>query len=163
MSVAYLALGANLGDRLAAIDGAVAALASLGEMTAVSSIYETDPVGHLDQPPFLNAAARVRTDLRPILLLRGLHQIERAGGRNRTFRNAPRTLDLDLLLYDDLTLATPELTVPHPRMTDRAFVLAPLAEIAPALLHPTAGRTIAELLADLPDRSGVSVFRAKRQ
>lgn len=163
MSVAYIALGANLGDRLAAIDGAAAALAACGDVTAVSSIYETDPVGYLDQPPFLNAAARVRTDLLPLLLLQGLHQIEQAGGRERTFRNAPRTLDLDLLLYDDLTLATPELTVPHPRMTDRAFVLAPLAEIAPTLIHPTAGRTIAELLADLPDRSGVGVFRAKPQ
>ncbi len=155
MPITYVALGANLGDRLAALQQAVDDLRLLGDVNAVSPAYETEPVGYAEQPAFLNAVARLRTNLSPALLLAALHEIEQRSGRVRTFRNAPRTLDLDLLLYDDLNLDTPDLLLPHPRMHERAFVLVPLADIAPEVIHPGSGRTVAEMLAGLGDRDGV--------
>ena len=126
-------------------------MASLGEVFAVSTFFDTDPVGYLDQPLFLNAAALLRTQLGPLDLLHELMAIERDHGRDRSsgIAKGPRTLDLDLLLYDDLVMATPELTVPHPEMHTRAFVLEPLAEIGPNLLHPTQLATVSELLRGL--------------
>jgi 2-amino-4-hydroxy-6-hydroxymethyldihydropteridine diphosphokinase len=120
----------------------------LGEVVAVSTFFDTDPVGYLDQPLFLNAAALLQTQLGALDLLHALMRIERDHGRNRSagILKGPRTLDLDLLLYDDLVMATPELTVPHPEMHTRAFVLEPLAEIGPNLLHPTQQATVGELL-----------------
>jgi len=149
---AAIALGSNLGDRAATLQSAIQQLWQLGTVTAVSSFYETDPVGYLDQPQFLNAAALLETTLPPLELLESLLAIERAFGRHRsaTVPKGPRTLDLDLLLYGDQVLDTPTLTLPHPAMHERRFVLAPLAEIAPHLRHPVLRRTMRELLLDLP-------------
>jgi 2-amino-4-hydroxy-6-hydroxymethyldihydropteridine diphosphokinase len=152
VATAYISLGANLGDRLAALRAAVEALDEYGMVNAVSAVYETTPVGYVDQPDFLNAVVRLDTDLPPIPLLDALNTIEADMGRVRTFRNAPRTLDLDLLLYDDQIVNTPRLTIPHPRMHERAFVLAPLSEIAGNAEHPMLHRTITELWLAHQDR-----------
>jgi 2-amino-4-hydroxy-6-hydroxymethyldihydropteridine diphosphokinase len=157
-ATAYIGLGANLGDRAATLREAARRLGELGTITAVSSFYETEPVGFREQPSFLNAVIALETDQPPAALFDALLAIERDLGRVRSFRNAPRTLDLDILLQDDLVMDTPELTLPHPRMHERAFVLAPLAEIAPDVRHPVFGSSAAELLAALPDQSGVAVW-----
>jgi 2-amino-4-hydroxy-6-hydroxymethyldihydropteridine diphosphokinase len=157
-ATAYIGLGANLGDRAATLREAARRLGELGTITAVSSFYETEPVGFREQPSFLNAVIALETDLPPAALFDALLAIERDLGRVRSFRNAPLTLDLDILLQDDLVMDTPELTLPHPRMHERAFVLAPLAEIAPDVRHPVFGSSAAELLAALPDQSGVAVW-----
>ncbi len=133
-------------------------LEALGNVIAVSSLYETEPVGYLDQPPFLNAVAAIETTLTPTDVVRRLLSIERAMGRRRTFRNAPRTLDLDLLLYGDTILDTAEVVLPHPRMHERGFVLIPLAEIAPAVVHPVLRQPISDLLWDLPEETGVQLY-----
>jgi len=147
MSLAYIALGANLGDPAATVNAAFAALDQLPEsrLLAKSALYRTAPVGIADQPEFVNAAALIDTTLAPEALLDALLGIEQAFGRVRAERNGPRTLDLDLLLYDDLTLATPRLTLPHPRLHLRAFVLQPLADLAPDLAIPGRGRLAAWL------------------
>jgi 2-amino-4-hydroxy-6-hydroxymethyldihydropteridine diphosphokinase len=147
MARAFIGLGSNLGERETTIRGAVGELASLGDVVAVSPIYETEPVGFRDQPDFLNAAVELETDLEPGDLLEGLLSIERALGRKRTFPNAPRTIDLDLLLYGDQVISTPELTLPHPRLHERAFVLVPLAKLVPDLILPVLGKTVSDALA----------------
>jgi 2-amino-4-hydroxy-6-hydroxymethyldihydropteridine diphosphokinase len=157
-ATAYIGLGANLGDRASALRQAARQIGALGRVTAVSSLYETEPVGFREQPPFLNAVIALETDLPPAALFETLLGIERDLGRVRSFRNAPRILDLDVLLLDDLILNTPELTVPHPRMHERVFVLAPLAEIAPDLRHPALDTSVSNLFAALPDHSGVAVW-----
>jgi 2-amino-4-hydroxy-6-hydroxymethyldihydropteridine diphosphokinase len=154
-ATAYIGMGANLGDRLATLNDAVDRLSAFGMVRAVSSVYETDPMGMLDQPPFLNAAAGMRTSFPPEQLMAGLLQIERDLGRVRTVRNAPRTIDLDLLLYDGAVIETADLTVPHPALHERAFVLVPLAEIAPHAEHPVLGVSIHELLGRLEPAEGV--------
>ncbi len=147
MSLAYIALGANLGDPAATVNAAFAALDQLPQsrLLAKSALYRTAPVGIADQPEFVNAAALIDTTLAPEALLDALLGIEQAFGRVRAERNGPRTLDLDILLYDDLTLATPRLTLPHPRLHLRAFVLQPLADLAPDLAIPGRGRLAAWL------------------
>ena len=144
---AYVGIGANLDRPDASVRRAIAAVASLPgtRMLSSSSLYQTAPVGYLDQPDFVNAAVHIETHLAPADLLEHLLQIEAQFGRKRTIRNAPRTLDLDLLLYADQSVALPQLTLPHPRMAQRAFVLVPLAEIAPDVAVGDAG-TVAQLL-----------------
>jgi 2-amino-4-hydroxy-6-hydroxymethyldihydropteridine diphosphokinase len=142
---AYVGLGANLGDREATIGAAVAALPGV---VAVSRLRETEPVGVVGQPPFLNGAVLLETDLPPRELLGRLLAIERELGRERRERWGPRTIDLDLLLYGDVVVDEPGLTVPHPRLHERRFALEPLAELDPALEVPGRGG-VRELLAEL--------------
>jgi len=154
---AYVALGANLGDAHATVRAALDQLACLDEtrLVAASSIYRTAPVGCVHQPDFFNAVARLETRLEPHELLAALLALEADFGRTRRTRNDPRTLDLDLLLFDDLVLNLPSLTLPHPRLHLRAFVLVPLAEIAPDLVLPGRG----SLSAWLPAVANQSVTR----
>jgi 2-amino-4-hydroxy-6-hydroxymethyldihydropteridine diphosphokinase len=153
--IAAIALGSNLaspwGDREANLREAVKRVAKLGTVRAVSSFYDTVPVGITDQPRFLNAAMLLETELEPLELMRSLLAIERAMGRDRASAPAkgPRTIDLDLLLMGDVVLNNDELTLPHPAMVERRFVLEPLAEIAPQMVHPVSGLTVAKLLAQL--------------
>lgn len=152
---AAIALGSNLpssfGDPAANLHEALRRLAALGEVGAVSSFHSTDPVGFTAQPRFLNAAALLHTSLLPLDLLHQLLAIEKAMGRDRTHTPAkgPRIIDLDLLLYGNTVVSTPELILPHPSMHERRFVLSPLAEIAPSMLHPTKNQTVGTLLANL--------------
>lgn len=156
MSRAYIGLGSNLGDRAAMLRAAFARLAGLGRIVAASSLYETEPWGLTEQPPFLNAAATLETEHAPEPLLRELLRIERDLGRERQAEPqwGPRSIDLDLLLYEDRVLRTPELVVPHPRLHERAFALVPLAEIAPEVIHPVLRAAIGDLSARV-ERSGV--------
>jgi GTP cyclohydrolase-4 len=150
----YVGLGANLGDRQGNILQALQYVQARASITAVSSFYETEPVGYLDQPQFLNICCALETDLPPRDLLRFLKWIEKRMGRMTSFRNAPRPIDMDILFYDDLVLEGPDLEIPHPRLHERAFVLAPLSEIAPELEHPALHETVDELLTKV-DRSGI--------
>jgi 2-amino-4-hydroxy-6-hydroxymethyldihydropteridine diphosphokinase len=154
-SLALIGLGSNLGDRRAALEGAIAALSETPGIVVreVSSFHETEPVGGpAGQGRYLNAAAALETTLEPVELLRALQRIETRFGRVCTVRWAERTLDLDLLLFGDRVIETPELVVPHPRFSARRFVLEPLAEVAPEAVDPVTNRTIAQLLADLDGR-----------
>jgi 2-amino-4-hydroxy-6-hydroxymethyldihydropteridine diphosphokinase len=149
MAEALIALGSNLGDREAHLRFAVERLGALGAVRAVSSFHETEPVGYAAQGRFLNAAVVLETGLEPPALMRDLLAIEAERGRERRIRNGPRTLDLDLLMYGDLVMDAPGLTLPHPRMHERLFVLAPLAEIAPEKIHPCLKRSIRELFEEV--------------
>lgn len=144
MTLAYLGLGSNLGDRAGHLNFALTALQPL----RVSPFYETAPLGYLEQAPFLNCVCEIETSLSPWALLRELHRLENLRQRERPFPNAPRTLDLDILLYSSLVIRSPRLTIPHPRLTERAFVLAPLADLIPAyrpLLDRLTGQQIRRL------------------
>ena len=141
-----LGLGANLGDPRRQLAAAVARLRAVVEEARVSSVYRTEPVGHRDQPEFYNLVLGGWTRLPPEALLREMQAIERDLGRERSFANAPRTIDIDLLAYGDVVMQTPALTLPHPGIAHRGFVLHPLAEVAPEWVHPVLARTARELL-----------------
>ena len=150
-----VALGSNLGQRLRLLEEGLTGMASAGlAIEAVSSVWETEPVDMTDAGRFLNAAARIATELAPEAVLAILLDLERKAGRVRTTRNASRQLDLDLLMLGDLRRDTPGLTLPHPRMWDRAFVLCPLAEIAPDLVEPVSGESIVSRAARLAAAGG---------
>ena len=148
----YIGAGSNVGDREAHLAAGLLGLEGVGiRLGRVSSLWETEPVGTAGPGWFLNLCASIETDLPPLGVLGALLRLEAAAGRVRTGVQEARVLDLDLLVLDRLSLETPALTLPHPRMWERRFVLAPLAEIAPALRNPRTGRTVAEELASLPD------------
>jgi len=155
---AYIGLGGNIGDPAATLRRAIELMdeRGLGEVTRVSSFYRTQPVGMTDQPWFVNAAVVLETELGPDDLLAGLGGIEselgRPAGRKK---DAPRVIDLDILMMDLLVIRRPGLEIPHPRMHERRFVLEPLSEIAPAAVHPETGKTVQEMLQSLPDPSAV--------
>ncbi|QJX47896.1 2-amino-4-hydroxy-6-hydroxymethyldihydropteridine diphosphokinase [Hymenobacter taeanensis] len=156
MPVAYLLLGSNLGDRTSILQDAVQQLAaSAGIVEAVSGLYETAAWGLEDQPPFLNQAIQLRTSLLPEALLDVCQQAEQLAGRERLVRWGARTLDVDILLYDDLVLDSPRLQVPHPRLPERRFALVPLTDIAAHIVHPVLGQSVTALLAQCPDSLAV--------
>ncbi|MGH2497260.1 MAG: GTP cyclohydrolase MptA [Ktedonobacteraceae bacterium] len=146
----YLALGSNLGDRRGNLAAALQRLREVMEITIVSSVYETEPVGYVDQPRFLNLVLSGQTLLSPQELLQAVKQIEKTLGREATFRNGPRLIDIDIIFYDNLHIKQDDLTIPHPRMAERAFVLVPLAEIAPDRIDPVSGKSAQQLLAEVP-------------
>ncbi|MDI3253462.1 MAG: 2-amino-4-hydroxy-6-hydroxymethyldihydropteridine diphosphokinase [Bacillota bacterium] len=161
---AYIGIGSNLPSQAGlpaeTIEAAIVALRQLGTVVARSSLYETEPVGYQDQPSFMNAVAALESELSPEELLENLLSLERRFGRDRNagIPKGPRTLDLDLLLAGDWILKTPMLTLPHPALEKRRFVLVPLAEIAPELRHPILKKTIRELLQELPEEEGVRLL-----
>lgn len=159
MKQAYIALGSNIGDKAAHLRAAIARLRALPTVHDVkaSSIYETVPVGYLEQDLFYNMVVAIQTTDEASVLLRRLQEIEQLEGRERLFKNGPRTLDLDILLYEEERIDLEGLTVPHPRMQERAFVLAPLRELAAAFVIPGLGQSVEQLYEQLPEteRNGV--------
>jgi 2-amino-4-hydroxy-6-hydroxymethyldihydropteridine diphosphokinase len=153
----YIALGSNLGRRQDNLRKALQELPTTIQLLAASPIYSTPPWGYTGQPEFLNQVARLETDLGPLELLRALKDLEIRLGRQPTFRYGPRLIDLDILFYDDQVVDSPALTIPHPRLAERAFVLVPLVDLAPTLRHPVLRLTTSELLARL-DRSGIRLY-----
>jgi 2-amino-4-hydroxy-6-hydroxymethyldihydropteridine diphosphokinase len=162
---AYVGLGSNLGDRAGNLLLGVRGMMNAGLRVArLSSVYETDPVDLIEQPRFLNMVAELSGPLpRPEQLLARLLRVEYAAGRTREVPRGPRTLDLDLLLYDDIIQETEFLTLPHPRLHLRRFVLAPLAELAPRQTHPVLDKTFAQLLSETPDTAAVRRWRASQE
>jgi 2-amino-4-hydroxy-6-hydroxymethyldihydropteridine diphosphokinase len=155
--VVFLALGSNMGNRLANLKAVTNNLTPQMAVKNKSSVYETPPWGFTEQAKFLNQVVMVETYLQPLALLNHLKRLETALGRVPNFQNGPRLIDIDILFFDDLMIDTHELAIPHPRLHERAFVLVPLAEIAPDFVHPVLGKPIHELL-DEVDRSEIELF-----
>ncbi len=155
--IVYIALGSNLGQRMENLRSATAWLEPQIHVVVKSAVYETEPWGYADQPAFLNMALRAETDLSPSALLAGLKEIESSLGRTPSFRNGPRLIDLDIIFYDDILLDSLALTIPHPRLHERAFVLIPLAEIAPGFIHPGIGLSVEQLAANV-GKKGIKLF-----
>ncbi|WP_243292552.1 2-amino-4-hydroxy-6-hydroxymethyldihydropteridine diphosphokinase [Bacillus sp. FJAT-47783] len=162
-NIAYLSLGSNIGDRISYLNGAIRDLEETHQIQIVkkSSIYETDPVGYTDQDLFLNMVLKITTDLTPYQLLSLLQQIENKMERKREIRWGPRTLDLDILLFNDENIETEQLTIPHPRMYERSFVLVPLLEIEPNLTFPQRTESLVHLIDQLRDKEGVRIWKQK--
>jgi 2-amino-4-hydroxy-6-hydroxymethyldihydropteridine diphosphokinase len=156
--IVFLALGSNMGNRLANLKASISNLTPQMAVKNKSSVYETPPWGFTEQAPFLNQVVMAHTYLKPQALLSHLKRLETALGRVPNFQNGPRLIDIDILFFDDLALDTPPLVIPHPRLHQRAFVLVPLAEIAPDFVHPILGKPIHELLDGL-DRSDIKLFK----
>ena len=155
--IVYLALGTNLGDRLANLKQALTSLTPQMEVKAKSQVYETPPWGFEDQPKFLNQVIKVNTYLDPEPLLKHLKRLEVALGRKESFPNGPRLIDIDILFYDDLVVNKPSLVIPHPRLHERGFVLLPLTEIAPNLVHPVTQKSVREM-AEQSNTKGIEKF-----
>jgi 2-amino-4-hydroxy-6-hydroxymethyldihydropteridine diphosphokinase len=155
--LAYLALGSNVGNRAANLKAAIGALPPQMEVKAKSRVYETPPWGYVNQDKFLNQVLKVQTYLKPEQLLKHLKRLELALGRETTFQNGPRLIDIDILFYDDLVFESSTVTIPHPRLHERGFVLMPLMDIAPDLVHPVKKQSIRQLIA-FCDVSGIVPF-----
>jgi 2-amino-4-hydroxy-6-hydroxymethyldihydropteridine diphosphokinase len=160
-NLVYLSLGSNVGDRKAQLHDALAKLAAVGSVVAMSSFYETEPVEFTRQPWFLNCVIALETSQTPQQLMAAILRIEEEMGRRRVQKKGPRSIDIDILLFDDTIVDSKELTIPHPAMHQRRFVLEPLAEIAPELLHPVLKKTIGELLDSLPPGQVVKRLKPK--
>lgn len=156
--IVYLALGSNMGSRLANLKAAIGNLTPQMAVKNKSSVYETPPWGFTAQAEFLNQVVVAQTYLQPQALLAHLKRLEMALGRVPNFQNGPRLIDIDILFFDDLVMNTTPLVIPHPRLHERAFVLVPLAEIAPDLVHPILGKPVHTLL-DAVDRSDIKLFK----
>jgi 2-amino-4-hydroxy-6-hydroxymethyldihydropteridine diphosphokinase len=151
----YLGIGTNLGDKRENLEAALNSLAPHVALQAVSRLYETAPAYVLDQPPFYNIAVKGQTALPPVELLAFLKNLEEELGREKVVRYGPRKIDMDLLFYGDLALDLPQLQIPHPRISERAFVLRPLADLSPQLLHPVTGQSVLEMADALPEDDGI--------
>jgi len=159
---AYLGLGSNIGDGIAHIQRAFELLEAGGcNVRRVSSFYKTEPVGLRDQPWFINCVAEVETGLSPRALLRAAKSFESAMGRQRTFPGGPRLIDIDILLYEDAEVNLPTVTIPHPRLGERRFMLVPLKELAPTARHPISKKTVSQMLRETADRSRVNRIRQR--
>lgn len=162
-NISYLSIGSNLGDRLGTFQKSFQLFAENPhiELFACSSLYETDPVGYTDQDCFLNAVFKVKTDLKPEDLLQTCNHIEQELGRKREVRWGPRTLDLDILLYNHENIETEILSIPHPRLHERAFVIVPLMEVDPDIRLPKMNTSLSDLLEKIPDKEGVRLWKQK--
>ena len=159
MSIVFLGLGSNMGDRQANLAEAVGILSEKMRLLRQSSLYETAAWGYTEQADFLNQVLQLETDLKPLPLLNFLKKTEVEIGRVENFRYGPRLIDIDILFYNDLIRNTKKLQIPHPRIAERAFVLVPLNEIAPDFVHPLLGKTITEMLAEVPEKEGVRLCK----
>jgi 2-amino-4-hydroxy-6-hydroxymethyldihydropteridine diphosphokinase len=159
--IAFIGIGSNIGDKVRRCEEAISAILKIDNhsLLAKSSLYKTRPVGYTSQDWFVNGVIKIKTELEALDLLRSLKTIENQLGRVETFRWGPRAIDLDLLLFDGTCIETPEVKIPHPRIQERQFVLVPLAEIDPDLLHPVLKKTVQRLLEDLKEDQGVERLR----